>query len=227
MATGVMIIGETGSGKSTAIEYLDPKETFFINVANKPLPFKSWKKKYTLWSKENQTGNTISNANADVILKCLEYINDKRPEIKNIIIDDFNYVSSFEFFDKINETGFQKFSVLGNNLARLARVSQKMREDIVIFYTNHPEDSVDIDGKRKVKALTIGKLVDEKLKLEGLFSIVLYAKVKKEKDGTLRYVFETQNNGENTGKSPRGMFESFEIPNNLQTVREAIFNYEN
>lgn len=70
-------------------------------------------------------------------------------------------------------------------------------------------------------------MVDEKLTLEGLFSIVLFGKVKKSKDGTIRYVFETQTNGENTCKSPRGMFDEVEIENNLQFVRDAIINYEN
>ena len=78
-----------------------------------------------------------------------------------------------------------------------------------------------------MKAKTIGKLIDDKLTLEGLYSIVLFGKVKKNKDGDMRYIFETQNNGENTCKSPKGMFPSFEIPNDLQTVRDAIINYEN
>jgi hypothetical protein len=84
-----------------------------------------------------------------------------------------------------------------------------------------------MEGKKKFKAKTIGKMVDEKLTLEGLFSIVLFGKVKKDKDGNIRYVFETSNNGENTCKSPRGMFQSFEIENDLQLVKEAIVAYEN
>lgn len=102
-----------------------------------------------------------------------------------------------------------------------------MRDDLMVFYLTHAEESTDLEGKRKVKAKTIGKLIDDKLTLEGLYSIVLFGKVKKNKDGDMRYIFETQNNGENTCKSPKGMFTSFEIPNDLQTVRDAIINYEN
>jgi hypothetical protein len=83
-----------------------------------------------------------------------------------------------------------------------------------------------MEGKKRYKAKTIGRMVDEKLTLEGLFSIVLFGKVKKDKDGNIRYVFETQNNGENTCKSPKGMFSSFEIVNDLAYVRESILNYE-
>jgi hypothetical protein len=227
MATGVMIIGESGCGKSTSIGDLDPKETFVINVASKPLPFKSWKKKYILWNKENPNGNLVNKADANSIEKCLKYINDSRPDIKNVVLEDFQYVSAFDYFDKADDKGYNKFTTIATNLAKIARTPLTMREDIVVYFLNHPEESIDLDGKRKLKAKTVGKMVDNVLTLEGLFSIVLYAKVKKEKDGTLRYVFETQNNGENTGKSPRGMFESFEIPNNLQLVRDAIFNYEN
>jgi len=107
MAQGVLIIAESGSGKSTSIESLNPKETFIINVANKPLPFKEWKKKYTLWSKDNPAGNMYDKAAPENIEACIRYINEKRPEIKNIIIDDFQYMSSFEFFDKAAEKGMK------------------------------------------------------------------------------------------------------------------------
>ena len=89
MAQGVLIIAESGAGKSTSIETLDPKETFIINVANKPLPFKGWKKKYTIWSKENLTGNMYDKATPESIEACIKYVNEKRPEIKTLVVDDF------------------------------------------------------------------------------------------------------------------------------------------
>ena len=89
MAQGILIIAESGSGKSTAIEQLDPKETFIINVANKPLPFKGWKSKYKIWSREDPTGNMYTRAASKEIEACLKYVSEKRPEIKNIVIDDF------------------------------------------------------------------------------------------------------------------------------------------
>ena len=102
-----------------------------------------------------------------------------------------------------------------------------MREDLIIFFLTHAEESTDLEGKRKFKAKTIGRMIDEKLTLEGLFSIVLFGKAKKNNDGVIRYVFETQTNGENTCKSPKDMFPTFEILNDLEYVRQAIINYEN
>lgn len=227
MAQGILIIADPGSGKSTSIENLDPKETFIINVANKPLPFKGWKKKYIQWSKDNPKGNLYGGSTAQQIEACLRYVNEKRLEIKTIVVDDFQYMSSFEFFDAADEKGYEKFTRIGANLARIARLPKDLRDDLTVIFLTHSEESTDIEGKRKVKAKTIGKMVDEKLSLEGLFSIVLFGRVKKEKDGSVRYVFETQNNGENTCKSPRGMFDNIEIPNDLQLVKEAIVAFEN
>jgi len=227
MAQGILIIAESGAGKSTSIENLDPKETFIINVANKPLPFKGWKKKYVLWSKDNPTGNLYTGSSAQQIEACLGYVNSKRPDIKTIVIDDFQYMSSFEFFDRSDEKGYEKFTQIGANLARIARMPKDLRDDLTIFFLTHAEESTDLEGKRKFKAKTIGRMVDEKLSLEGLFSIVLFGKVKKDKDGNIRFVFETKNNGENTCKSPKGMFQDFEIPNDLSLVKESIYSYEN
>ena len=97
----------------------------------------------------------------------------------------------------------------------------------MVAYLTHPEESMDSEGSRKIKAKTIGKLVDSTLTLEGLFTIVLFSKIKKTEKEGLQYVFETKNNGENTCKSPEGMFDSNDIPNNLELVRTAIINYEN
>jgi hypothetical protein len=227
MGQSILVIAESGSGKSTSIENLDPKETFIINVANKPLPFRGWRKKYSIWSKENQSGNMYDKASAQNIEACIKYVNDKRPEIKNLIIDDFQYMSSFEFFERVDEKGYEKFTQIGAHLARIARMPKDLREDLFVFFLTHAEEGTDVEGKRKFKAKTIGRMVDEKLTLEGLFSIVLFGKVKKNKDGEIRYVFETSNNGENTCKSPKGMFPTFEIANDLQYVREEIINYEN
>ena len=227
MAQGVLVIAESGAGKSTSIETLEPKETFIINVANKPLPFKGWKKKYTIWSKENLTGNMYDKATPESIEACIKYVNEKRPEIKTLVVDDFQYMSSFEFFDKAEEKGYEKFTKIGAHLAKVVRMPKDLREDLVVIFLTHAEESSDMEGKRKFKAKTIGKMVDEKLTLEGLFSIVLFGKVKKDKDGVIRYIFETQTNGENTCKSPKGMFPTFEIPNDLNYVVKCIKDYEN
>lgn len=227
MGQGVLIIGESGSGKSTSVESLDPKETFIINVANKPLPFKGWKTKYLLWDAvKNPTGNLYPASTAAVIEGCMSFVSEKMPHIKNIVIDDFQYMSSFEFFDKVDEKGFEKFTRIGAHLAKITKKPKDLREDLMVFFLTHAEESIDLEGRRKLKAKTIGKMVDEKLTVEGLFTIVLFNRVKKGKDGEIRYVFDTVTNGDNTCKSPRGMFAEKEIPNDLNLVRDAIIAYE-
>jgi hypothetical protein len=100
-----------------------------------------------------------------------------------------------------------------------------MREDLTIFFMTHSEDTVDGNGHRKVKAKTIGKMIDNVLTLEGLFSTVLFGRIKKTEDG-LEYGFDTVNNGENTCKAPMGMFKDSFIDNDLQLVKNCIAEYE-
>ena len=226
MAQSVLIIADSGSGKSTSIRDLDPKETFIINIANKPLPFKGWKKNYTAISKENQKGNMTPVSSSAGIIKAMMHVNDKMPHIKNLVIDDWQYMSSFEYFDRANEKGYDKFTQIAANLAQVAKLPKDMRDDLYIFFLTHSEESTDVNGHRRVKAKTIGKMIDNALTLEGLFSIVLFGRVKKMED-SLEYGFDTQNNGENTCKSPMGMFEESFIPNDLQFVKDCITNYEN
>ena len=225
MAQSVLVIADSGTGKSTSIRKLDPKETFIINIANKPLPFKGWKKNYVNISKDNPKGNMTSAASAAGIIKAMKHVNDKMPQIKTLVIDDWQYMSSFEYFDRAGEKGYDKFTQIAANLAQVAEMPKDMREDLTIFFLTHSEESTDINGHRKVKAKTIGKMIDNTLTLEGLFSIVLFGRVKKTEDA-LEYGFDTVNNGENTCKSPMGMFEDSFIDNDLQLVKDCITEYE-
>ena len=226
MATSTLVIADSGSGKSTSIRKLNPEETFIINIANKPLPFKGWKGKYKQISKDNPSGNLTSTSTSVGIMKALKHVNDKMPHITNVVVDDWQYMSSFEYFDRANEKGYEKFTQIASNLAQVAKMPKDLREDLYIFFLTHSEESTDINGHRKVKAKTVGKMIDNTLTLEGLFSIVLFGKAIKQEDGTLEYVFETQTNGENTCKSPMGMFDKLTIPNDLQYVKECILEYD-
>ena len=225
MAHSVLIIAESGTGKSTSIRNLNPKETFIINIANKPLPFKGWKKNYTMISKDNPKGNMTATSTTAGIIKAIQHVNDKMPHITNLVIDDWQYMSSFEYFDRANEKGYDKFTQIAANLAQVAKMPKDLRDDLYIFFMTHSEEATDINGHRKVKAKTIGKMIDNTLTLEGLFSIVLFGRVIKEED-KLVYGFDTQNNGENTCKSPMEMFEEFFIDNDLQFVKDCIIQYE-
>ena len=225
MAQSVLVIADSGTGKSTSIRKLDPKKTFIINIANKPLPFKGWKKNYTNISKDNPKGNMTSASTAPGIIKAMQHVNEKMPHIETLVVDDWQYMSSFEYFDRANEKGYDKFTQIAANLAQVAKMPKDMREDLTIFFLTHSEETTDVNGHRKVKAKTIGKMIDNVLTLEGLFSTVLFGRVKKTEDG-LEYGFDTENNGENTCKSPMDMFKESFIDNDLQLVKNCIAEYE-
>lgn len=193
-----MIMGGSGAGKSASLRNFEEADVGIFNVAGKPLPFR---KKLA----------TIDNATYEQIEKVL-----KKATKKTYVIDDSQYLLAFEFFDKATETGYTKFTNMALNFKLLIDcVIRDTPKDTIVYFLHHVEN---FDGGR-VKAKTIGKMLDEKLTVEGLFSIVLLANT----DGQ-RYYFETQSNGYSTAKSPMGMFEK-EIDNDLKFVDSTIREY--
>ena len=217
MATLIMILGESGTGKSTSIENLDSQETFIIQVVDKPLPFRGFKSKYPLRNKENPAGNRFISDRADKIIRILDTLN-KEQKIKNVIIDDSQYIMANEFMRRAKEKGYEKFTEIGQNFYALIDKANEMREDMNIIFLHHKE----ISEAGISKAKTIGKLLDDKVGIEGRFSIVLTTEIE---DGN--YYFRTQNNGYDTCKSPKGMFADLRIPNDLDFVIKKIDEYFN
>ena len=216
------IVGQTGTGKSTAIKHLDPKETYIINVAKKELPFKGSEK---LYNTENKNYKEVDDANE--ITRLLRNISDKAPHIKNIVIEDSNYIMGFNIVSKATEVGYTKFSLMAKDMVDLFRESRKLREDITVFYLTHPEtieDGGDIVG---YKIKTAGKLIDNQVLLEGLMTVCLYTYVDENKDGTASYHFITNRFKKMPAKSPDGMFAEVKIPNNLQLVVDTVKAYYN
>jgi hypothetical protein len=214
------IVGQTGTGKSTAIKHLDPKETYIINVAKKELPFKGSEK---LYNAENKNYKEVDDANE--ITRLLKTISDKAPHIKNIVIEDSNYIMGFNIVSKATEVGYTKFSLMAKDMVDLFRESRKLREDIIVFYLTHPEtieDGGDIVG---YKIKTAGKLIDNQVLLEGLMTVCLYTYVEENKDGTASYHFITNRFKKMPAKSPDGMFTEIKISNNLQLVVDTIREY--
>jgi ABC-type dipeptide/oligopeptide/nickel transport system ATPase component len=218
MANTVLVIGESGTGKSTSIRNLDPKETFIINVVGKALPFRGYKSKYTNISPDWTTGNYVACDEAEKIIKAIEFINGRRPDIKNIIIDDFQYTMANEFMRKAVEKGYEKFTKIGQNAWMIINALSRCRDDLECFVLSHSE--IDVNGK--VKCKTIGKMLDDKITLEGMFTIVLHTIVE-----AGNYRFLTQNDGVHIAKSPMGMFEDKYIANDLQYVKQHIADYMN
>jgi len=188
------------------------------------LPFKGWQSNYTELTKDNPTGNMLSSDDNAVIRKTLAYINTERKEIETIIIDDYQYLMANEYMKRAKENGFNKFVDISQNAFFLADNLKNLRPDLFVVAMNHLEVDRDELGNKIVKAKTIGKMFDQYVTLEGLYSIVLYTAVKKKEDNSLEYVFYTQNDGTNTAKSPMGMF-NYEIPNDLAEVIKQIKEY--
>ena len=198
MGIPVLILGESGSGKSTALRNFDPAEIGIFNVASKPLPFR---KKMMV----------VNGAGYGTILKSLS-----NPKLKAYAIDDSQYLLAFEFFDRAQETGYGKFTELALNFRNLIQfVIMNTPPDVIVYFLHHTERRDD----GVLKAKTIGKMLDEKLTVEGLFSIVLLCQARQDK-----HVFVTQSSGISTAKSPMDMFPG-EIDNDLKYVDTAIREY--
>jgi transposase-like protein len=218
----VGIVGATGTGKSTAIKHLNPEETYIINVAKKELPFKGSEK---LYNAENKNYKEIEDANE--ISRQLRILSDKAPHIKNIIIEDSNYIMGFNMVNKATEVGFTKFSIMAKDMVDLFRTARQLRDDITVFYLTHPEEVMDGQDVIGYKIKTAGKLIDNQVLLEGLLTVCLYTLVEENKDGTANYQFLTNRYRKYPAKSPDGMFQELKIPNNLQIVAESLTNYYN
>lgn len=198
MGIPVLVLGESGSGKSTALRNFDPAEIGIFNVASKPLPFR---KKMMV----------VNGAGYGTILKSLS-----NPKLKAYAIDDSQYLLAFEFFDRAQETGYGKFTELALNFRNLIQfVIMNTPPDVIVYFLHHTERRDD----GVLKAKTIGKMLDEKLTVEGLFSIVLLCQARQDK-----HVFVTQSSGISTAKSPMDMFPG-EIDNDLKLVDTAIREY--
>ena len=200
MAIPVLILGESGTGKSASLRNFKRGEVAVINVAGKPLPFKS-------------DLGMITTDKYPEIVKAL-----KGMKTPSAVIDDAQYLLVNEFMRRSGEMGYQKFTDIAKNYWSLIAetVTRDMPPEKIVYFLSHIDR--DQNGNEKVK--TIGKLLDEKITIEGLFTIVLKTHVE---DG--KYTFFTQNSGFDTVKSPIGMFTEMQIDNDLKMVDNVIRDY--
>lgn len=198
MGIPVLILGASGSGKSASLRNFSPDQVGILNVASKPLPFR---KKLPV----------VNGATYATIHKALS-----APTRNAYIVDDSQYLMANEFFDRAREKGYEKFTDIGLNFRNLIQfVIDQTPPDTIVYFLHHTEQRED----GTLKAKTIGKMLDEKLTVEGLFSIVLLCKASKDK-----YCFITQSEGFSTAKTPMEMFPE-EIDNDLAAVDAAIREY--
>lgn len=198
MGVPVLILGASGSGKSASLRNFEPEEVGIFNVASKPLPFR---KKLPV----------VNRASYGSIIQAL-----RQPSRKAYVIDDSQYLLAFEFFNRAKETGYQKFTDIALNFQNLIQfIIDRAPPDVIVYFLHHTESAED----GRLKAKTIGKMLDEKLTVEGLFSIVLLCRAEKD-----RHYFVTQSEGYSTAKSPMEMFPA-EIDNDLKMVDTTIREY--
>lgn len=209
MALPVLVIGRSGSGKTYSLKNFKPEEVGVISVEKGRLPFKSDIKVVKI-KKFDNTEYSPQQINVARYSWIMEVI--KMSKSKSIVIDDSQYLLANELFDRANEKGYDKFTNMAANFRDLIHfVNELEDDDKIVYFLHHSE--LDGDGREKVK--TIGKMLDEKLCVEGCFDVVLYCQDQK---------FFTQANGQSVAKTPEGMFE-LEIPNDLKFVDTSIREY--
>ena len=208
MGIPVLIMGESGSGKSTSLRNFKKGEIGVINVASKPLPFRTDIKPYNVSQRAKQKG-----VDRYALIK-----NALKSESKSYAIDDSQYLMAFDSFDKAKETGYGKFTDMAVNFERLIEfVINDLPEDKIVYFLHHTETT----DYGKIKMKTLGKMLDNQLTADGLFAIALLCVT----DGST-HKFITQSDGTTTAKSPMGMFD-LEIDNDLKIVDTTIREYYN
>lgn len=216
MSKSILILGESGSGKSTSIRNLPPEETFIINVIGKSLPFRGSSKKYTKLSPDGLTGNYYCSDNTSQVRKVIQLINQKRADIKYLVIDDCGYIIMNDFMKKALEKGYEKYSSLGKDFSDLMTTVTDLRDDLFCFVMMHIE--TDKNGKTKPK--TVGAMIDQYVCIEGKFTYVLHTAVH---DNNYRFI--TNHDGFHMCKTPMGLFDKQYIDNDLLFVSQKINEY--
>lgn len=210
MSTSVLILGKSGTGKSASLRNMPPADTLLIQVVRKPLPFKA--KGWAYFDKtKNSDGNIIVTDHWETILKAM-----RGTRRKVIVIDDFQYVLANEYMRRTDERGYDKFTDIGRHAWELITAASDLPPDVRVYILAH----TDTNDAGETKMKTIGKMLDEKITPEGLFTIVLRTYVA---DG--HYQFTTRNNGSDSVKSPMGLFDADRIPNDLAEIDSAIVDY--
>lgn len=214
MSKSICVMGESGSGKTTAMRTLDPATTYYIDCDGKGLAWKGWKSQYNAEKK-----NYVVSRDIPGITKLIVNISEKRPETKTIVVDTLNTCMVDKEVKGMRENGYGKWIDLTQFVWDCIETASKQRDDLTIIFVMHSETIRDDFGYAFTRVKTNGRKL-EKLVPESLFGTVLLAK----KTDENRYVFETQAKN-STAKSPMGAFESLEIDNDMAAVLKALEDY--
>ncbi len=198
MGVSVLILGHSGSGKSTSLRNFEAGEIGIFNVAGKPLPFRK---------KLDRLDHAAYNQIHSSLMQ---------NKLNAYVIDDANYLMAFQNFAMAKQTGYGKFTDMAVNFERLLEAANKTRPDTIVYFMMHP----DFDESGRMKPKSIGKMLDNQLTIEGMFPIVLLA----DNDDT-GYHFVTASDGTNPVKAPMDMFDEARIDNDLKSIDTEIRAY--
>lgn len=209
MSVPVLVLGGSGEGKSASMRNFKPEDTLLIQAIAKPLPFQNdaWK----VFDGATKSGNIVVTDKSADITQLMQ-----KTKRRIIVLDDFQYVMANEFMRRSEEKGYEKFTEIGRHAWNVCMLASQLDKDVRVYIMAHTETS----DAGKVKIKTIGKMLDEKITVEGMFTIVLRAVVRDQD-----YLFATHNSGSDTTKSPMGMWKEDLIDNDLAAVDKRICEY--
>lgn len=213
MSKQICVMGESGSGKTTAMRNLPPQETFYIDADGKGLSWKGWRQQYNFDNK-----NYIRADNPNTVLKVLEKIDTEQKHIKYVVVDTLNGIMVGDEMSRAKEKNFDKWVDLAQSVYFIVNKANVMRDDLTVIMLAHTQTEMDDNGYMFTRIKTNGKKLN-KIVLESKMTTVLLAKAN---DG--KYFFETHAN-KSTAKTPMGAFEKKEIPNDIMLVIEKLKDY--
>ena len=215
MSKSILIMGESGSGKTTSMRNLNPSETFYIDCDKKGLSWKGWKEQYNTEVKKNY----MATSDVPTIMSLLSKISNEQPQFKVVVIDTLNAIMIDDEFNRMNEKGYDKWRELAYSIYGIIQMSNILRQDLTVILVMHSQTERDENtGEKFTRAKTSGRKLD-KIVVESKLTTVLLAKCF---DG--KYVFETKNNN-STVKAPLGAFNEEIIENDIVKVLDALSEF--
>lgn len=224
MGQNVLIIGETGHGKTYMTKELDPKNTLIISIGGRKPTYERNNIDLRL---NKESGNFIREKDPEKVSNILTAVSKHRPDIKNIVIDDAQWLMAFIYLEKAMKMGYDVYKEIAKKTFDVIQTAiWEVRDNVIVYWLWHPEEVTKNGGYKSIKAKTVGNMLDNNMTLESIFDTVLRLVIRKNDNEIIRTLV-TQTDGFDTCRSAEGLFDSFEIPASLKLVEERIRKFNN